>query len=63
MINKDMSIMEVIQKYPATLAVFQKHNLGCIGCFAASGESLEQGLTVHGLDVESVVEELNEAAK
>jgi len=63
MINKDMSIMDVIQKFPETLAIFQKHNLGCIGCFAASGESLEQGLTVHGLDVEAVVAELNEITK
>lgn len=59
MITKEMSISEIIEAHPETLAVFQKYNLGCIGCFAAAGETLEDGLSVHGLDVDSVVADLN----
>jgi len=62
MITKDMSIADIIQNHPETLSVFQKYNLGCIGCFAASGESLEQGLMVHGLNIEDVVKDLNAVA-
>ena len=62
MITKDMSITDIIQNHPETIPVFQKYNLGCIGCFAAAGESLEDGLTVHGLDIETVVKDLNMAA-
>ena len=61
MINKDMSIMEVIQNYPDTIPVLQSLNLGCMGCIAASGESLEQGLSAHGLNVSEVLERLNQA--
>lgn len=63
MITKDMSITRIIQQYPETRAVFARYNLGCLGCLAASGESLEQGLAVHGLNVEKVLKDLNEAIK
>jgi hybrid cluster-associated redox disulfide protein len=63
MITKEMSIIDIIQKHPATREVFNRHNLGCIGCLAAAGETIADGLTAHGLDVDSVMEELNEAAK
>lgn len=61
-ISKDMSIEYVIKKYPQTLAVFEKHGLGCIGCPAALFESIEQGARAHGMDGESLVEDLNRAA-
>ena len=63
MITKDMTIMEVIQNHPEAVDVLQSLNLGCLGCIAASGESLEQGLTAHGLNVKEVLEKLNKAAK
>ncbi|MDR2431075.1 MAG: DUF1858 domain-containing protein [Candidatus Margulisbacteria bacterium] len=60
-INKDMSIMEVLEKYPESIPVLQSLNLGCLGCIAASGESLEQGLSAHGLNVAEVLDSLNKA--
>lgn len=61
MITKEMQIMEVLEKYPESIPVLQSLNLGCIGCIAASGESLEQGLSAHGLNVDEVIENLNKA--
>ncbi|GBR75845.1 disulfide oxidoreductase [Candidatus Termititenax persephonae] len=60
-ITKDMTILEVIQNHPETVGVLQELNLGCLGCIAASGESLEQGLAAHGLNVSEVVDKLNTA--
>jgi len=62
MITKEMPILEVLEKYPESIPVLQSLNLGCLGCIAASGESLEQGLTAHGLNVEEVIASLNKAA-
>ena len=59
MITKDMPISEVLEKYPGSIPVLQSLKLGCLGCIAASGESLEQGLTAHGLNVHEVIEKLN----
>jgi len=61
-ITKDMNLLDVIKKYPNTVEVFFKHGLGCIGCAAAQFESIEQGATAHGLDVDELVKDLNEAA-
>lgn len=61
MINKEMTIMEVIQNYPESVPVLQSYNLGCLGCIAASGESLEQGLNAHGINVDEAVQKMNEA--
>ena len=60
-INEDMNIREVIEKYPETVSVFQKYNMGCVGCIAASFETLKDIASVHGTDVKSFVKDLNEA--
>ena len=58
-ITKDMAIGEIIQKYPQTVKVFLSHGLMCVGCAAARFENLEQGASAHGVDVDSLVKDLN----
>ena len=62
-ITKDMKIDEVLKKYPKTAEVFTKHGFHCIGCIAASFESIEQGATAHEVDVEELVKDLNKVIK
>ncbi len=62
-ITEDMNIKEVIDKYPETVSVFAKYNMGCIGCIAASFEKIKDIAGVHGVDVESFVNDLNSAVK
>ncbi|MCK9225127.1 MAG: DUF1858 domain-containing protein [Candidatus Muirbacterium halophilum] len=63
MIQKEMPIIEVAQKHPEVLPVFQKYGLGCLGCIAAQFETLEQGLNAHGIDVNKFLEDANKALK
>ena len=58
-ITKDMSILEVVQKYPDTVDVFVNAGLGCLGCAAAHFENIEQGAMAHGIDVDQLVKDLN----
>ena len=60
-ITEDMNIREVLEKHSELVAVFQKHNMGCIGCIAASFEKISDIAAVHGIDVKQFVKELNEA--
>jgi len=62
-ITEDMTIREVIEKYPETAPVFSKYNIGCIGCLAASFERVKDIAGVHGTDVKSFLKDLNEAVK
>ena len=58
-ITKDMSILEVVQKYPDTVDVFVNAGMGCLGCAAAHFENIEQGAMAHGIDVDQFVKDLN----
>ncbi len=62
-INKDMNIDEILKKYPETAEVFGKHGFHCLGCAAASFESIEQGAMAHGIDVKKLIEDLNKAVE
>ena len=59
-ITKDMSIIEVVQKYPDTAMVFMYAGMGCLGCAAARFENIEQGCMAHGIDADALVDALNE---
>lgn len=59
LITKDMSITEIVEKYPKTAEVFIKHGMHCFGCMAARFENLEQGALVHGIDANALIEDLN----
>jgi hybrid cluster-associated redox disulfide protein len=63
MINRKMSIEEIVKKYPETIAIFERHGLGCLGCQAALFESIEQGAEVHGVDVDGLIADLNREIK
>lgn len=60
-ITEDMNIREVIERYPETIPVFVRYNIGCIGCIAASFENIKDIAMVHGIDVKKFVEDLNAA--
>ena len=58
-VTKEMNILEIVQKYPQSIEVFQKYGLGCVGCAAARFENLEAGARVHGFDPDQMVEDIN----
>jgi hybrid cluster-associated redox disulfide protein len=60
-ITKDMSIGEVVQNHPETIAVFLQHGLGCVGCAAAHFENIEQGAKAHGIELGGLIQALNAA--
>ena len=62
-ITEDMNIKEVIENHPEVVPVFQKYNMGCIGCIAASFEKIKDIAGVHGIDTKKFIEELNAVMK
>ena len=62
MITKDMSIGEIVEKYPFTVKIFKDFGMGCLGCAIAHFETLEEGVAAHGIDLDDILAELNRAA-
>lgn len=62
-ITQDMTIEEVIQRFPGTIDAFERHGLRCAGCCGSSHENIREGAFSHGIDLDSLLEELNRVAQ
>ena len=49
-INKNMTVMEIIEVDPNIANMLMQVGMHCIGCIAAHGETLDEAAMVHGLD-------------
>ena len=64
LITKDMTIGDVVAKYPACIEALQAAGVHCVGCHVSYLETLEQGFKGHGMsdeEVEIVISKLNDA--
>ncbi len=60
MIDKTMSIGQVLSIDRNTAPIFMSYGMHCLGCPHATAESIEQAGAVHGVDVDQLVNDLNE---
>ena len=58
-ITKDTIIGDILDIAPQTAPVFMSIGMHCLGCPASRGETVEQACMVHGVDVTSLLEEIN----
>jgi len=61
-ITQDMTIEEVIKRYPKAISAFEQHGLRCSGCCVSGFENIQEGALSHGIDLDSLLEELNRVA-
>ena len=58
-VTKDMNIMEAVEKYQIIAQVLMRYGLGCVGCIISRAETLGEGIAVHGLNPDMIIEEVN----
>ncbi len=61
-ITKEMTIGEVIKRYPKTAFVFIDYGLHCVGCPMAKPETIEEAVGFHRIDLKKFLEDLNKTA-
>ena len=59
-IKRDTIIGDILDVAPQTAPIFFGIGMHCLGCPSARGESIEQACMVHGVDVNSLVDEIND---
>lgn len=59
MIEKTMTIGELLEKYPEKADLLLEAGMHCLGCPASQGETLEEACEVHGISVDELIEQLN----
>ena len=58
-ITKDTLIGDILDADRGTAKYVLEMGMHCLGCPSARGESIEQACMVHGVDVNSLVDEIN----
>ena len=56
LIKEDMTIGDIISKYPSTIEVLLRNGVHCVGCGAKTFEKLGDGLRGHGFSAEKVAQ-------
>ena len=59
MVEKTMSIGQVLSIDRGTAPIFMSYGMHCLGCPHATSESVEQAAAVHGIDVDKLMDDLN----
>lgn len=66
LIAKDMTIGDVVAKYPSCIEALQSAGVHCVGCHVSYFETLEQGFKGHGMsdeEIDAVITKLNAAVE
>jgi len=60
-VTKDMIIGDILRTDPGTgiAEILMRAGMHCVGCPSAASETLEQAGMVHGMDVDTLIEEIN----
>ena len=58
-ITKETIIGDILDIAPQTAPLFMAIGMHCLGCPASRGETVEEACTVHGIDTDELLEELN----
>ena len=66
-ITKDILILDLVEQNPKLIEILTgEYGFHCVGCMAASMETLEEGAQVHGMtdkEIDKMVEDLNKKIK
>lgn len=60
-ITKDTRISDALRFVPGAGELFYSMGLHCLHCAASAGETLEDACAVHGLDLDTLIDELESA--
>ncbi len=59
-INKDTSIGELLMINSGVTPILMAVGMHCVGCPASQMETIEEAALVHGVDPQSLVDEIND---
>ncbi|MBR5218816.1 MAG: DUF1858 domain-containing protein [Clostridia bacterium] len=62
-VTKETIIADVLRLSADTAPFFLEIGMHCLGCPAASGETIAEACEVHGVDADELVAKLNEFLK
>jgi hypothetical protein len=58
-----LTVEEILKKWPQTYSIFRKRNTGCIGCFLQRFCTLQDVATTYNVALQEMQRELEQCAK
>jgi hybrid cluster-associated redox disulfide protein len=58
-ITKEMTIGEILRTAPDVAPILMEAGMHCLGCPASQAESLEEAAMVHGMNIDTLMEMIN----
>ena len=62
-IDKNTTINEILNAYPEAMRFFNEKQMACGSCFAVKFDTLENGALMHGMEVNTLIGQLEEFLK
>jgi len=62
-IDKNSKINEILSVYPDAKRFFNDREMACGSCFAVNFDTIENGALMHGMEVNSLIDQLNSFLK
>ena len=59
-IQPDLSVADVLQRWPQTIPVFLRHRMGCVGCTMAEYETISSAAEIYKLPLNRFLTELQQ---
>lgn len=59
--SPELTVAELLRRWPAAIPVFIANRMGCVGCSMAGFETLEDAAHVYGLAYQQFIRELQQA--
>ena len=57
-LDADALVEDIMRRWPATIAVFLRHRMACIGCPAGPFHSVADSAAAYGVETAALLEEL-----
>jgi hybrid cluster-associated redox disulfide protein len=62
-IESKLLVDDVMRRWPATIAVFLRHQMACVGCPVGPFHTIAESIVVYGIPVALLLEELRAAVR
>ena len=62
-IDKNTTINEILNAYPEAMRFFNERQMACGSCFAVKFDTLENGALMHGMEVNTLIGQLEQFLK
>ncbi len=57
--NSNMTVAEVLEKWPETFTVFQEFKTACVGCVMAPFDTMDDVARIYEMDLSDLIEALD----